>query len=177
MTHALPGTRHGDQSSNPCLPVTNGVYPSSVGPGTGNAAPKPADGLANAVARSTVTGYILTRYMADSARALSPQVFQILLSLADRPQHGYAIILDVQQRTGRGMRLTASTLYAALKRLLDAGLIEEIDARADDSDPRRRYYRLTKTGQSAGRAEAVRLDALTAMARAKRWLPSRRSTS
>jgi DNA-binding PadR family transcriptional regulator len=115
--------------------------------------------------------------MPDSARALSPQVFQILLSLADRPQHGYAIILDVQQRTGRGMRLTASTLYAALKRLLDAGLIEEMDARADDHDPRRRYYKLTKAGQSAGRAEAVRLDALTAMARAKRWLPSRRSTS
>jgi DNA-binding PadR family transcriptional regulator len=115
--------------------------------------------------------------MSDSERALSPQVFQILLSLADHPQHGYAIILDVQQRTDRRMRLTASTLYAALRRLLDAGLIEEIDARSGDIDPRRRYYKLTKAGQSVGRAEAARLNDLTAMARTKRWLPSRRSTS
>jgi DNA-binding PadR family transcriptional regulator len=175
----MPYRAHGmgTRARIPAFPSPTSATPLACVRGPGTPPPDPADGPGNAVARSTVTGYILTRYMADSARALSPQVFQILLSLADRPQHGYAIILDVQQRTGRGMRLTASTLYAALKRLLDAGLIEEIDGRADDSDPRRRYYRLTKAGQSAGRAEAVRLDALTAMARAKRWLPSRRSTS
>ena len=107
---------------------------------------------------------------------LGPQVFQILLSLADRDLHGYAIIQDIRERTGGRLRLTASTLYAALKRLLDQGLIEELDPPPDETDSRRRYYRLTKAGRAAGRAEAGRLDELAAMARAKRWLPGRRTT-
>jgi len=107
-------------------------------------------------------------------RALSPQVFQILLALADHDAHGYAIIQDIRDRTGGRMQLTASTLYAALKRLLDAGLIAERHDRPDADDPRRRYYRITGAGQSAGRAEAARLESLAAMARAKHWLPGRR---
>jgi DNA-binding PadR family transcriptional regulator len=75
------------------------------------------------------------------------------------------------------MRLTASTLYAALKRLLDESLIEELDPPRDETDPRRRYYRLTRAGRDAGRVEAARLDALAAMARAKKWLPRRRPQS
>jgi len=106
-------------------------------------------------------------------RPIGPQVFQILLSLADDDRHGYAIIGDIRERTGGGMRLTASTLYAALKRLLDQGWIEEIDAPASATDARRRYYRLTRAGRDAGRAEAARLDALAAMARSRRRLPRR----
>lgn len=104
-------------------------------------------------------------------RAIGPQVFQILLSLADADLHGYAIIGDIRRRTHGEVRLTASTLYAALKRLLDDGWIEERPAPADESDSRRRYYRLTPEGRRAGRAEAVRLEGLTAMARERRWLP------
>jgi DNA-binding PadR family transcriptional regulator len=73
-------------------------------------------------------------------RDLSPQVFHILLALADQDLHGYAIVQDVAARTDGEVRLTASTLYAALKRLLDDGWIVELD-KADDDDPRRRYYR------------------------------------
>jgi len=52
--------------------------------------------------------------------ALSPQAFQILLSLAGGGElHGYAIIQDVRERTSGAMSLTASTLYAAIKRMLD----------------------------------------------------------
>ncbi len=103
--------------------------------------------------------------------AVSPQVFHILLSLADADLHGYAIIQDVSARTSGEVRLTASTLYAAIKRLLDAGWIEGATrARAGD-DPRRRYYRLTTLGREAARAEARRLERLAAMARAKRLLP------
>jgi DNA-binding PadR family transcriptional regulator len=105
---------------------------------------------------------------------LGPQVFQILLSLADRDLHGYAIIQDVHERTGGRMRLTASTLYAALKRLLDRAWIEELDPPPDETDSRRRCYRLTAAGRAAGRAEAARLEELAAMARAKRGLPTRR---
>lgn len=105
---------------------------------------------------------------------MTPQVFQILLALADHDLHGYAIIKEIADRTGGQLRLTASTLYAALKRLLDDGLIEELDPPRDETDPRRRYYRLTRAGRTAGRAEAGRLDALAGMARAKKWLPRRR---
>jgi DNA-binding PadR family transcriptional regulator len=108
-------------------------------------------------------------------RDLSPQVFHILLALADKDLHGYAIVQDVAARTKGEVRLTASTLYAALKRLLDEGWITELDARPEGDDPRRRYYRLTAAGRVAGKAEAARLDALARFARAKRWLPARRS--
>jgi DNA-binding PadR family transcriptional regulator len=103
---------------------------------------------------------------------LSTQVFQILLSIIDDDLHGYAIIQDVAARTDGEVRLTASTLYAAIKRLLEAGWIEECRSRprADD-DARRRYYRLTTPGRQAARAEALRLERLAGMARAKRLIP------
>ena len=105
---------------------------------------------------------------------LSSQVFQILLSLADQDLHGYAIIQDVAQRTNNEVRLTASTLYAAVKRLLDQGLLDEVRSRARDDDPRRRYYHLTPAGRKAARDEALRLERVAAMARAKRLLPADR---
>jgi DNA-binding PadR family transcriptional regulator len=108
-----------------------------------------------------------------SGTPLSAQVFHILLSLADEDLHGYAIIQDVAVRTGGEVRLTASTLYAAVKRLLESGWIEERSTRPAGAadDPRRRYYRLTKLGREVARAEARRLDQLAAMAREKRLLP------
>jgi DNA-binding PadR family transcriptional regulator len=104
---------------------------------------------------------------------LSAPVFHILLSLLDDERHGYAIILDIRERTGGEISLTASTLYAALKRLLSQGWIEEIRRRSRpaDDDPRRRYYRITRLGREAARAEAQRLERLTAMARERRLLP------
>ncbi len=105
---------------------------------------------------------------------MSPQVFHILLALADQDLHGYAIIQDIAVRTGGAMSMTASTLYAALRRLLDEDLIEELAERPDDDDPRRRYYRITKAGLAAGRAEAARIHALAELARDKRWLPRSR---
>jgi DNA-binding PadR family transcriptional regulator len=102
---------------------------------------------------------------------LSPPVFQILLSLTDRDLHGYAIIVDIRERTDGEVDLTASTLYAALGRLLAGGLLDEVDAPDADADPRRRYYRITKLGREVARLEAVRLERTTAMAREKRLLP------
>lgn len=109
---------------------------------------------------------------------LSAPVFQILLSLVDDDLHGYAVIQDVAERTGGEVRLTASTLYAAIKRLLDAGWIEERASRprGERDDPRRRYYRITRLGRDAARAEARRLERLAAMARAKRLLPPLRAS-
>ena len=109
---------------------------------------------------------------------LSPQVFQILLSLLDGEMHGYALIQDIRRRTDGEVALTASTLYAAVKRLLGTGWIEEIalDTPPPDHDERRRYYSITSLGRAAARSEAQRLERLTAMAREKRLLGALRTT-
>ena len=72
----------------------------------------------------------------------------ILVSLTDGPKHGYAIMQDVE--TGSGRPMGAGTLYAALARLEDEGLVEPL-APVD----RRRPYRLTAVG-SALLAEQLR---------------------
>ena len=100
---------------------------------------------------------------------LSPQVFQILLSLSDGPAHGYAIIQDIRERTRGEINLTASTLYDALARLVDLSLIVEVDEPPDakDHDARRRYYRLSSLGREAVVQETRRLESLLEMARQK----------
>jgi DNA-binding PadR family transcriptional regulator len=106
---------------------------------------------------------------------LSPQVFQVLLSLSDGPLHGYAILTDVGERTAGEMRLTASTLYDALARLVDRALIEECESRERrEVAQRRRSYALTALGRDVAQAEARRLERLLAMARDKRMLRARR---
>jgi len=104
---------------------------------------------------------------------LTVPVFQILLSLSDCDLHGYAIIQDIRQRTAGEVSLTASTLYAAIKRLLDAGLIDELEARPSDDDPRRRYYRIQPAGLDVARLESARLERAVKMARQKRLTPKK----
>ena len=115
---------------------------------------------------------------APAASPLSAQVFQILLSLLDDDLHGYALIQDIRQRTGGEVSLTASTLYAAVKRLLTADWIEEVehDTPPPGHDDRRGYYRITARGRAAARTDALRLERLTSMAREKRLLGSLRTT-
>src|SRR6185295_20275119 len=93
---------------------------------------------------------------------LSSATFHILLALADGELHGYAIMKSV--------RLGPGTLYGALKRLLEARLVEEAGERADEGDERRRYYRLTSLGVSVTRAEVERLDAIVRAARRKKLI-------
>jgi DNA-binding PadR family transcriptional regulator len=104
---------------------------------------------------------------------LSVPVFQILLSLSDCDLHGYAIIQDIRDRTEGEVQLTASTLYAAIKRLLDAGLINELETRpsGDEDDARRRYYRITSMGLDVARLETGRLERTLKMARDKKLRP------
>lgn len=106
-----------------------------------------------------------------ATNTMTPQVFQILLSLADAPRHGYAIITDVRERTEGQMDLTPSTLYDALARLADQGLIAETSAPPDapTTDSRRRYYALTRSGRDAAQEETGRLTRLVNMARAKNF--------
>jgi DNA-binding PadR family transcriptional regulator len=104
---------------------------------------------------------------------LSEPVFQILLSLSDAELHGYAIIQDIRERTDGTVELTASTLYAAIKRLLDNALIVEVTQRPADDDPRRRYYAITPLGLTVVELETARLERALRMARKKRLAPRR----
>ena len=103
---------------------------------------------------------------------LSPAVFHILLALADEERHGYGIMQEVKRRTDGKVRLGAGTLYGAIKRLLEKGIIAETDDRPDPelNEERRRYYRLTDFGQRVLRVEVSRLNQLVQQARAKEVL-------
>src|SRR5215471_6224290 len=96
--------------------------------------------------------------------------FHILLSLASEDQHGYGIMQEVLDRTGGKVRLWPATLYGSLKRLIEAGLIEESDARParEFDDARRRYYRLTRLGRRVLHAETERLQDLVRILQVKR---------
>lgn len=108
----------------------------------------------------------------ESFLPLPAATFQVLLALVDEERHGYAIMKEVAERTDGAVRLGPGTLYGTLKRLLEAGLVEEGAERTDPDagDERRRYYRLTKLGLVVARAEAHRLDKLVRMARRKKLI-------
>jgi DNA-binding PadR family transcriptional regulator len=103
---------------------------------------------------------------------LPSAAFQILLSLAGEDLHGYAIMRQVADQTSGRMRIGPGTLYSSLQSLLEAKLIEELDAREDPklNQERRRYYRLTSAGRKLARSEAGRLADLLRAARAKKIL-------
>jgi DNA-binding PadR family transcriptional regulator len=103
---------------------------------------------------------------------LTPAVFHILLALTDGERHGYAIMQEVAETTNSRVKMGPGTLYGTIKRLLEAGLIEESDRRPDAKidDERRRYYRLTGVGQRVVEAEAHRYNEMAKLARRKRLL-------
>lgn len=103
---------------------------------------------------------------------MTPLSTAILFALAGGASHGYAIIKDIEESTNGDMRPRTGSMYLALARLLDDGLIEETDGKTDDA--RRRYYRLTPEGRAAARAEAERLANLVRMASAKKLIPATR---
>jgi DNA-binding PadR family transcriptional regulator len=93
--------------------------------------------------------------MADSnlelGRFAEPSLL-ILVSLSDGPKHGYAIMTDVEGGTGRP--LGPGTLYAALARLEERGLIEALEP-----VDRRRPYRLTGVGATVLKEQLANLEA------------------
>ena len=111
----------------------------------------------------------------DELLPLTPPVFHILVALADGERHGYAIMRQVSDDTGRTLQLGPGTLYGCLQRMLAAGLVEESDSRPDPrlDDERRRYYRITTLGTAVAKAEARRLTQLVRMARARGFAPAK----
>jgi DNA-binding PadR family transcriptional regulator len=111
----------------------------------------------------------------DGLLPLPAATFHILLALADEDRHGYAIIQDVDARTGGELKLSAGTLYRSIQRMLEQGLLVETRERppADQDDERRRYYRITPLGTAVAKAEARRLMQLVRMAKAAGFAPGR----
>src|SRR6185436_19017693 len=111
----------------------------------------------------------------DSFLPLPAATFHILLALAEEDRHGYAIIQDVEARTGGELRLSAGTLYRSVQRMLEQGLIVETRERPapEEDDERRRYYRISPLGTAVAKAEARRLSELVRMAHASGLVPKK----
>lgn len=90
--------------------------------------------------------------------------FLILTALADEPRHGYGIVQEVEALSSGRVTLRPGTLYAALDRLADEGLVA-VDREEVVASRLRRYYRLTGTGAAALTEESARLSANAAAAR------------
>lgn len=98
---------------------------------------------------------------------LSPATLHILLSLAGEDLHGYGIMQEVARQSEGTYKLGPGTLYDNLQKLIQREWVEELGRRADDDDPRRRYYRLTLTGQGVLEAEIARLAQVVREARSR----------
>src|SRR5258708_12886500 len=99
-------------------------------------------------------------------------MFHVLLALAGDDLHGYAILKEVELRTGGKVRLSTGTLYGIIKRLVNDGLIVELRSRPAESedDERRRYYRLTPQGRQVATPEAEKMDDILPLPRPQNLL-------
>ncbi len=95
---------------------------------------------------------------------ISEPTFFILLSLTSGPKHGYAVMKDTEELSRGKVSLSTSTLYTALNRLLNQGLIERSDAGKKVTGPGlpRKVYRLTERGRRILNAEAKRMQDMLA---------------
>src|SRR5689334_6879273 len=92
---------------------------------------------------------------------LQPATLHILLAVAAGERHGYAVIQDVEARTDGELRMSAGTLYRSIARMVEQGMIVEVEKRRAMRDAdRRRYYRITSLGAAVVRAEVRRLSQL-----------------
>jgi DNA-binding PadR family transcriptional regulator len=119
-----------------------------------------------------VAGMAIPEASVDALLPLPPATFHILLALGAGERHGYAIILDVEARTNGELRLSAGTLYRSIARMVEQGLITEVEKRRTrEDDERRRYYRITSFGTTVARAEMARLTELVRLAKASGLTP------
>ena len=102
--------------------------------------------------------------------SLTTSAFYILLSLSIQDRHGYEILKDVTLSSAGRVKMGPGILYTTLKRLLESGLIVEVEGRtdADRDDSRRRYYRLSHQGRSALASELERMEQALKVARTRR---------
>ena len=93
---------------------------------------------------------------------LQPATFHILLALSNKNRHGYEIMKQAAVDSEGRVKLGPGTLYGNIKKMVQSGLIEEIDERPEPAldDSRRRYYRMTAKGSELLKGEIDRLSNL-----------------
>ncbi|HTS32194.1 MAG TPA: helix-turn-helix transcriptional regulator [Bryobacteraceae bacterium] len=107
----------------------------------------------------------MTRNDEPAGKPLTEPVLLILLSLADKPQHGYGLMKDIETLSHGRVRLSTGTLYGALRRLLEVSWIERFEQ--DDTSREKQAYKLTPAGRKQLRAELDRMKQLTRAAAAR----------
>lgn len=108
--------------------------------------------------------------MTRSELRMSRTYFHLLLALSEGPKHGYAMMQEIEERTGGRVKLGPSSLYYSLGRLADAGLIAECEGesegeRDEPHEERRQYYALTPEGRERLASESTALADIVAYAR------------
>ncbi len=100
---------------------------------------------------------------------LKPQWFQILLAIADQELHGLGIMKEVLGQTEGQMRLWPAMLYGSLKKMVEAGLVEEKEGPPGPGaeNDRRRFYGITKVGRDTLAVEVARLTRYVQVAKEK----------
>jgi DNA-binding PadR family transcriptional regulator len=101
-------------------------------------------------------------------KSISQSEFYILLSLAIKERHGYEIMKQVEEDSGRKVLLGPGTLYGSIKRMLQSNLIEEVSG----DNPRRKYYTLTEKGRKSLSSELQRYDDAVELAKRKNLFKS-----
>jgi DNA-binding PadR family transcriptional regulator len=106
---------------------------------------------------------------------LTPLSAGILLAVAGGARHGYAIIKEIERQSGGRRAPGAGSLYAALRRMTDDGLlVEGEEADAAGAGPKRQYYGLTELGTQVARLEMRRLAELLRSASERNLIPGLR---
>jgi len=103
--------------------------------------------------------HVVERPDAEQPKPLSEAVLLILLSLADQPRHGYALMKDIEDLSRGRVRMSTGTLYGALRRLLEDEWIERFEQ--EDTSREKQAYRLTSEGRKQLRFELDRMRQLT----------------
>lgn len=101
----------------------------------------------------------------DEYLPLQEATLLILLCLASEPRHGYAILKEVEALSQGRVVFSTGTLYGALARLLDQGLVERLDEAEEATGRPRKTYQLTSLGRGVLAAETQRLEHLSRVAR------------
>jgi DNA-binding PadR family transcriptional regulator len=88
-------------------------------------------------------------------KPLTEPVLLILVSLAEKPRHGYALMRDIEHLSRGRVRLSTGTLYGALQRLLQEKWIERFEQ--EDTSREKQAYKLTAAGRRACECELERM--------------------
>lgn len=109
--------------------------------------------------------HVVEQHSTSKVKPLTEPVLLILVSLASKPQHGYALMRDISDLSQGRVEVTTGTLYGALRRLLEDGWIERFDQ--EDTSREKQAYRLTAIGRRHLEMELDRMKQVTRIAAAR----------